>query len=93
MAGPFGARAAVPFENRQTAVHAAFAAADGLGYLAGTPDHEMLALLIELGADVNATDDKGRTPLDVAMLRGDHVAMRMLVAAGAATDTADAAAK
>ena len=32
----------------------------------------MLALLIELGADVEADDDKGRTPLAVAMLRGDQ---------------------
>lgn len=30
-----------------------------------------LDLLIELGADLDAEDDKGRTPLAVAMLRGD----------------------
>ena len=79
------------FENGQTAVHAAFAPADGIGFLCGKPDHDMLALLIELGADVHAADDRGRTPLTLAMLRGDHVAMRLLVAAGAAVDTADAA--
>ena len=43
----------------------------------------MLERLIELGADVEATDDKGRTPLDVAMLRGDREAIRLLKAAGA----------
>jgi hypothetical protein len=43
----------------------------------------MLELLIELGADLEATDDKGRTPLAVAMLRGDHEAIRQLRAAGA----------
>lgn len=71
------------FENRQTPVHAAFAAADGIGLLAGSPDYDMLALLIELGADVDAPDDRGRTPLDIAMLRGDAVAMRLLASAGA----------
>jgi hypothetical protein len=43
----------------------------------------MLELLLELGADVEAADDKGRTPLAVAMLRGDRGAMRLLKAAGA----------
>ena len=55
----------------------------------------MLALLIELGADLEATDDKSRTPLAVAMLRGDREAMRILKAAGAveppAAQSADAA--
>ena len=51
------------FENMQTVVHAAFAPPDGLGFLAGQPDYGMLELLtIELGADIEATDDKGRTP-------------------------------
>ena len=43
----------------------------------------MLGLLIELGADLEAQDAKGRTPLAVAMLRGDREAMRILHAAGA----------
>ncbi|MEZ5284848.1 MAG: ankyrin repeat domain-containing protein [Vicinamibacterales bacterium] len=71
------------FEDRQTPVHAAFAPPDGLGYLAGRPDYEMLALLIDLGADINATDGKGRTPLDVAQRRDDRDAMALLRAAGA----------
>jgi ankyrin repeat protein len=71
------------FENTQTPVHAAFAPPDGLGFLAGQPDYAMLELLIELGADLEATDDKARTPLAVALLRGDHEATRLLRAAGA----------
>lgn len=71
------------FENEQTPVHAAFAAPDGIGFLAGRPDHAMLELLIELGADIEAVDDKGRTPLAVALLRGDQEAIRLLKAAGA----------
>jgi ankyrin repeat protein len=71
------------FENTQTPVHAAFAPPDGLGFLAGQPDYAMLELLIELGADLEATDDKARTPLAVALLRGDHEATSLLRAAGA----------
>jgi hypothetical protein len=71
------------FENGHTPVHAALASPDGLGFLAGRPDYAMLELLIELGADVEATDDKGRTPLALAMLRGDEESIRLLKAAGA----------
>ena len=83
------------FENGQTPLHAAFAPPDGVGFLAGKADYAMLSLLIELGADLEAADDKGRTPLAVAMLRGDREAMRILKAAGAVeppvTPIADAA--
>jgi ankyrin repeat protein len=71
------------FENAQTPVHAAFAPPDGLGFLAGRPDYSMLELLIELGADLEATDDRARTPLAVALLRGDHEAIHLLRTAGA----------
>jgi ankyrin repeat protein len=71
------------FENMQTPVHASFAPPDGLGFLGGDPDYGMLELLIELGADIQATDDKERTPLAVALLRGDREAVRLLKAAGA----------
>jgi ankyrin repeat protein/catechol 2,3-dioxygenase-like lactoylglutathione lyase family enzyme len=71
------------FENMHTPVHAAFAPPDGLGFLAGQPDYGTLELLIELGADIDAADDKGRTPLVVALLRGDREAIRLLRAAGA----------
>ena len=71
------------FESGHTPLHASFAPPDGLGFLSGKPNYAMLELLIELGADVEAKDDKGRTPLALAMLRGDHEAMRLLKAAGA----------
>lgn len=73
------------FESRQTAIHYVIAPPDGLlggGFRTG--DHyPMLDLLVELGADVEARDDKDRTPLAIAMLRGDAEAMRRLRAAGA----------
>jgi ankyrin repeat protein len=71
------------FENRQTPLHAAFAPPDGIGFLAGAPDYPMLQRLIELGADLEAEDERGRTALDVAALRGDREAARLLRAAGA----------
>jgi ankyrin repeat protein len=72
-------------ENRQTALHYVIAPPDGLlggGFRTGS-HYAMLDLLIELGADLDAVDDKGRTPLSLAMLRGDEQAMRRLKAAGA----------
>ncbi len=73
------------FEQEQTALHYVIAPPDGLvGGLFRTGEHyRTLALLIELGADLEARDAKGRTPLAVAMLRGDREAMRLLHAAGA----------
>lgn len=73
------------FEQGQTALHYAIAPPDGLlggGFRTGK-HYEIVDLLIELGADLEAEDDKGRTPLAVAMLRGDWEAMRRLKAAGA----------
>src|SRR5262249_14424513 len=72
------------FENEHPPLHAAFAPPDGLGYLAGAPDYGMLQRLIDLGADLEARDNRGRTALALAMLRGDREAMRLLKAAGAA---------
>ena len=72
-------------ENRQTPLHYVIAPPDGLlggGFRTGS-HYAMLDLLIALGADLEAEDDKGRTPLAVAMLRGDAEAMRRLKAAGA----------
>jgi ankyrin repeat protein/catechol 2,3-dioxygenase-like lactoylglutathione lyase family enzyme len=68
------------FEGGQTPLHAACAPPDGLS---GEPNYAMLERLIELGADVEAKDDHGRTPMAVAMLRGDREAMRLLHAGGA----------
>ncbi len=73
------------FEQQQTALHYVIAPPDGL--LGGTfrtgGHYRMLDVLLELGADLEARDAKGRTPLAVAMLRGDREAMRRLHAAGA----------
>jgi hypothetical protein len=72
-------------EQEQTALHYVIAPADGLvGGLFRTGEHyRTLELLIDLGADLEAKDAKGRTPLAVAMLRGDTEAMRILHAASA----------
>lgn len=72
-------------EQEQTALHYVVAPADGLvGGLFRTGEHyATMQLLIELGAELEAHDAKGRTPLAVAMLRGDREAMRLLHAAGA----------
>jgi hypothetical protein len=74
------------YEQHQSPLHYVVAPADGLvGGTFRTGDHyATLDLLIELGAEVDARDDRGRTPLEVAMLRGDGEAMRRLHAAGAA---------
>lgn len=72
-------------EQEQTALHYVVAPADGLvGGLFRTGAHyALLDALIELGADLEARDAKGRTAMDLAMLRGDEEAMRRLHAAGA----------
>lgn len=72
-------------EGRQTALHYAIAPPDGLiggGFRTGA-HHATLDLLIELGAELEAEDDRGRTPLALAMLVGDRTAMERLRAAGA----------
>jgi ankyrin repeat protein/catechol 2,3-dioxygenase-like lactoylglutathione lyase family enzyme len=73
------------FEQEQTALHYAIAPADGLvgGTFRTGGHYRTLETLIELGADLETRDAKGRTPLAVAMLRGDQEAMRLLHAAGA----------
>jgi ankyrin repeat protein len=61
------------FEHGQAPLHFAI----------GRQRHDILELLIELGADLEARDSLGRTPLEAAMLQGDQEAMRRLHAAGA----------
>lgn len=73
------------FEHGQTPLHYVVAAPDGIiggGFRTGQ-HYELLELLIELGADLESVDEKGRTPLGMAVLRGDEEAMRRLLAAGA----------
>lgn len=75
-------------------LHYVIAPPDGLiggGFRTGS-HYALLDLLIELGADLEATDDAGRTPLELAILAGDHEAMRRLHAAGARPPSERAAA-
>jgi len=44
---------------------------------------DLVQLLIELGADLEAGDGSGRTPLEVAIMSGDREAIELLRAAGA----------
>ncbi len=73
------------YEQDQSVLHYVVAPADGLvGGTFRTGDHyRTLELLIQLGADLEAQDAKGRTPLAIAMLRGDREAMQILHSAGA----------
>jgi ankyrin repeat protein/catechol 2,3-dioxygenase-like lactoylglutathione lyase family enzyme len=61
------------FEHGQTPLHFAIS----------RKRYDILDLLIELGADVEAEDRNGRTAMAVAMLHGDREAMTRLHAAGA----------
>lgn len=70
------------FEQFQTALHFALFAPDGIS--PKRSQHQIARLLIGLGAEVDARDGAGRSPLEIAMLKGDLTAMRLLVEAGAA---------
>ena len=61
------------FEDGRTALHFAMS----------LNRYDILGLLVELGADLEAKDDNGQTALAVAMLRGDREAIRLLHTAGA----------
>jgi ankyrin repeat protein len=61
------------FEHGQTPLHFAIS----------RQRHDILDLLIELGADLEARDLSGRTALEAAMMRGDKEAMQRLHEAGA----------
>jgi ankyrin repeat protein len=66
-------RRASRFEEGRMALH----------YAMSVDRYDILDLLIELGASLEAKDNNGRTALAVAMLQGDREAMRRLHAAGA----------
>ena len=61
------------FEHRQTPLH----------YAINRRRYDILELLIELGAGLEATDASGQTALAVALGRGDREAVSRLEAAGA----------
>ena len=61
------------FERRLTPLHVALE----------RQRHDILDLLVELGADLEAKDGGGRTALEAAMLSGDREGMRRLRSAGA----------
>jgi ankyrin repeat protein len=61
------------FEHGQTPLH----------FAVNRQRHDILDLLLELGADLEARDFSGRTALEAAMMRGDKEAMRRLHEAGA----------
>jgi ankyrin repeat protein len=69
------------FEQGQTPLHFALASPDGNS--PKVSQYDMADLLISLGADVDAKDDKGRTAIEIAILHGDLEAVRRLKAAGA----------
>jgi hypothetical protein len=99
----------VLFQQVRAGDHAAVASAlradpkaigwrDSLGYTplhwaAAMHDEAGVALLLDAGADPNASDVRGRTPLHVAAMsqvRCGDVLMKSLIARGAAVDAADA---
>ena len=69
------------FEQHQSPLHFALFAPNAWG--PRPPQYDIARLLISLGADLEAEDDLGRTPLAVAMLLGDVDATRLLQEAGA----------
>jgi ankyrin repeat protein len=65
--------------NRQTPVMAAMP----INWNRPIPVHdEILGVLIQAGADVNGKDDKGDTPLTIAVKEHDETAIRILLEAG-----------
>jgi len=80
------ARRLAPTEQEQTALHYVVAPPDGLvgGRFRTGAHYRTLQLLIDLGADLDVRDARGRTAVEVALLRGDREATRILHAAGAA---------
>lgn len=80
----------VPLVLAQVAPNAdEFAAYRGLHAAAASGDVAEIARLATAGADLDAPDDRGRTPLMVAAHQGAHDAARALIAAGGELDAFD----
>lgn len=73
------------FEQEQTVLHYVISPPDGLvgGTFRTGTHYRTLEALIDMGAELEAADARGRTPLAIAMLRGDREAIQRLKAAGA----------
>lgn len=67
-------RSTVPFVPSNTALHAA---------VAGGPHRDVVKLLVAAGADVNALDSNGHTPLHSAAFHDDSEVMQYLLDHGA----------
>ncbi|XP_047156429.1 ADP-ribosylation factor GTPase-activating protein AGD1-like [Vigna umbellata] len=52
-------------------------------------DIGMVELLLQLGADINASDSRGRTPLHCSIIGGKNAAAKVLISRGANTYVAD----
>ncbi|MCB1864176.1 MAG: ankyrin repeat domain-containing protein [Chromatiales bacterium] len=56
----------------------------------GLPDRRLLDLVLQRGAKINAKNDRGETPLHVAVVNGDRLVVRALVAERADLNATDA---
>ncbi|KAK7369602.1 hypothetical protein VNO80_11644 [Phaseolus coccineus] len=54
-----------------------------------TSDTGMVELLLQLGADINASDSRGRTPLHCCIIKGQTAAAKALILRGANIYIAD----
>jgi ankyrin repeat protein len=86
--------AGVPVDTRDGNELTALMWATGHADNAGSADAQAtVTLLLERGAAIDATDNRGRTPLMIAAERGHAAIVALLMAHGAAVDLRDKAGK